>query len=62
MEIGVWYPESDFTINRERKTGPAEVIERNRGPAVVILWDFSLQLEVPPETKTIKSFIVFRNS
>lgn len=52
MELGVWYPETSFTIGGERKSGPA----------VVILWDFNVLLEVPLDTKTINSFIVYRNS
>ncbi|KAH8587643.1 hypothetical protein B0O99DRAFT_694309 [Bisporella sp. PMI_857] len=29
MEFGVWYPESNFTIIRKRKTGPAEFTTRS---------------------------------
>jgi hypothetical protein len=60
MEIGVWYLETDFTVyftldgKRESK--------RERGPAVVIVSNFDVLLEVPLDTKTINSFIVYRKS
>lgn len=60
MELGVWYPETDFTVH-STIDGKRES-KRESGPAVVILWDFSVLLEVPLDTKTINSFIVFHNS
>lgn len=61
MEIGVWYLETDFTVYFTLNDGKRES-KCERGPAVVIVSNFDVLLEVPLDTKTINSFIVYRKS